>query len=231
MHKTQYTLLFLLGGIPAYKVYADEFVSAAGGKHASIAVLAQTRAIWENRKAEITEPWIERGVSRFSPITPGENGMLDPQPALATLKAATGILICGGDTPTNQRLFASDPIGALIQERYRSGIPVAGISAGALTTLEVCQLPQSETGAAELQVVRGLGLASGFVIGVHFTEWNALPEVIAVMAKTKTAIGYGIDEPACLVCENGAVAHVLGKSVYRIVMTDFAAQSTQVQLF
>ncbi len=193
-----------------------------------MAVLAQSNYGWKKYKAEITRPWKERGVTRFVAITPDKNGKLNQRTASDALAAATGILICGGNTPTYHRLFASEPIRTIIRTKYLTGVPVAGISAGALISLEICQLTKEETGESELRVVQGLSLASGFVAGVHYSEWNALSEVLEVMAKTRTRVGYGIDEPACLVCENGKVARTLGKSVFRIEMTDFKKQLYQV---
>lgn len=222
------TRLFLLGGTPAHKVHTDEFVTAAGGRKAVMAVLAQTRVGWEKYKIEITQPWIERGVSQYIPVTPDESGILDKESASLALQNATGILICGGNTPLNHQLFASEPLRSIIRQKHLTGIPVAGISAGALIALETCQLTPDETGSNELQIVQGLSLTQGFVIGVHFTEWNALPEVLEVMSKTKTKIGFGIDEPACVVCEDGKFARALGKSVFQIEMTDFDKQIHQI---
>jgi len=215
-------LLFLLGGGPSsYRVYADDFVAAAGGPSARMAVLVQTVSGWEKYREDITRPWIDRGVAQFVPVAPAEDGTLNRRSALGALDSASGILICGGSTPIYHRLFASDPVAAVIREKYDAGIPVAGISAGALISLEVCPLARGETGSNEIQIVRGLGLAAGFVIGVHFTEWDNLPDMLEVMAKTRTPLGFGIDEPACVVCEDGLVTRTLGKSVYRIEMDDF----------
>ncbi|MGD0749771.1 MAG: hypothetical protein ABSA23_00005, partial [Anaerolineales bacterium] len=103
--KDDKTFLFLLGGSQAaYKIYADEFVAAAGGRQAIIAVLAQTRSGWEKYQTEITRPWLDRGVAHFIPVTPYEAGRLDQTSALAALSSATGIFICGGNTPTNHQL-------------------------------------------------------------------------------------------------------------------------------
>jgi len=214
-------LLYLLGGSTAYEAFADEFVTASGGHDARIAVLAQTGEGWEKHKAEITQPWTRRGVTQYEPIVSGENGLLNLELASAVLYRATGIFIGGGHTPTYHRLFATEPVRTIIRERYQDGIPVAGVSAGALISLEICQLTQDETGSDKLQIVQGLGLAKGFVIGVHFTEWNALSEVLEVMSKTRTMVGLGIDEPACAVCENENFTKVLGRSVHKIEMTDF----------
>lgn len=222
------TRLFLLGGAPAYKAYADEFVAAAGGHDAVMVVLSQTQAGWERHEIEITQPWLDRGVPRYIPVTPGEDGVLDKESACLVLQSATGILICGGNTPAYHQFFATEPLRSIIRRKYQTGTPIAGISAGALISLEICQLVPEETGSDELQIVQGLSLAGGFVIGVHFTEWNALPEVLEVMTKTKTEIGFGIDEPACVVCEDGKFARALGQSVFQIEMTDFDKQIHRV---
>lgn len=222
------TRLFLLGGSPAYAVYGDQFVDAAGGAKAHIAALVQTRAGWEKHCDEITQPWRERGVSQFTAITPEPDGILDHANAAAILRDATGIFIGGGHTPTYHRLFATEPIRTILQDKFYRGVPVAGISAGALIAMELCQLTPDETLQSEVQIAPGLNLASGFVIGVHYSERNALPEILEVMAMTKTRLGYGIDEAAGLLCENGSICRVLGKSVYRIEMSDFDNRSHRI---
>lgn len=220
--------LFLLGGSLAFAVYAGEFVRAAGGVAARLAVLVQSQAGWEKHREEITLPWLERGATGYTAFAPGEDGRLDEQQACAGLRQATGILICGGHTPTYYRLFVASPVGEVIRQRHAQGVPVAGVSAGALVSMEICQLTSDETGSPQLQIAPGLGLAGGFVVGVHFSEWKALPEVLEVMQKTSTPLGLGIDEPACAVLEDGVFTRVLGKTVYRVEMTDFARRAYRV---
>jgi cyanophycinase len=220
---TQKTRLYLLGGSPAYAVYADDFVAASGGNSARIAALAQTRTGWEKHKSEIIAPWKQRGVTHYELIAPNEEGMFDTEKAIGLLKNSTGIFISGGHTPTYHKLFAAEPIRSTIQARYQQGIPVAGVSAGALISMEKCQLTTNETGKDCIEIVEGLSLAKGFVIGVHFaeTEGEALSKMLDTMKTTRIEVGIGIDEPACVVCENGEILKVLGKSVHRIEMTDF----------
>jgi cyanophycinase len=219
------TQLYLLGGSPAYSVYANDFVKASGGPDAKIAALVQTRAGWEKHKSEIITPWQDRGITQYEVIVPNEAGLINVEEAITILKRATGVFIGGGHTPTYHQLFATEPIRAVIREQYAKGVPVAGISAGALIAMEKCQLTPDETGKERLQVVEGLNLANGFVIGVHFTEWDAFSDVLDTMKATHAQIGIGIDEPACVMCENGKIVKVLGKSVYRIEMTDFSKMS------
>ena len=97
--------------------------------------------------------------------------------------------------------------------------------AGALIAPEVCAIPPEDTRDTSVRVLTGLGLVDDLVVGVHFTEWNALPHVLEAMSRTQTAIGLGIDESACVVLENGQIERVLGGFVCQIEMTDFAARA------
>lgn len=215
-------LLFLLGGSAAFDVVTEEFVPAAGGRDATIALLMQGGRGWEKYVPEYAQPWIRRGVSRYYPIAPDENGTLDLDAVSAKIREATGIFIGGGHTPTYHQLYATEPIRGILRESYHKGVPIAGVSAGALIAPEICALPPDETDDGTLQIVAGLDLVSNLIVGVHFTELNALPSVLDAMARTRTRAGRGIDESACAVFEDGEFKRALGKSVYEIVMTDFA---------
>ncbi len=221
-------LLFLLGDTAANDAVTGAFVPAAGGRDARIAVLLQSGAGWEKHKSKYVEPWMQRGVFQIDPIFPDEGGALDLEAASATLRDATGIFIGGGHTPTYHRLYATEPIRSVIRARYHDGVPVAGVSAGALISLEHCALPADDTGDARLKIVTGLGLVRDIVIGVHFTERNDLSNVLDVMAHTRTKTAWGIDEPACAMFEDGRFKGTLGQSVYEIVMSDFETRNYQM---
>ena len=218
-------LLFLLGGSAAFDVVAEEFVPAAGGCDATIALLMQGGSGWEKYVPEYAQPWIRRGVSRYYPVASDENGTLDLDAVSTKLREATGIFIGGGHTPTYHRLYATEPIRSMIRESYHKGVPIAGVSAGALIVPEICALPPDETDDGSLQIVDGLGLLSDLIVGVHFTELNALPSVLEAMARTRIRVGWGIDECACAVFEDGEFKGALGRSVYEIVMTDFETRA------
>jgi cyanophycinase len=107
----------------------------------------------------------------------------------------------------------------VIRERYQEGVPVAGLSAGALIAVEVCVfLPKAE--GDPYRIVPGLGLSNDILVGVHFSDRQALPELLEAMAKAQTNTGWGIDGSACAVFENGSFKGVIGQSVYEITMED-----------
>jgi cyanophycinase len=103
---------FFLGGSSAYPFYASEFITAAGGKDARIAVLVQSLTGWQRYGDEISEPWLEHGVSHISPVFPNKDGLLDIQKTILILRQATGIFIGGGNTPTYYQLFALRQFGS-----------------------------------------------------------------------------------------------------------------------
>ena len=214
-------LLFLLGGSRAFEVTAKEFVPAAGGTQAVIALLLQGGEGSLRHLADYTEPWTRRGVTRCQAVMPGEDGELNLATAKDIIGSATGIFIGGGHTPSYHRLYALEPIRTLIRSRYQEGIPVAGVSAGALIAPDVCAIPPEETGDDTVIILPGLGLVGDRIIGVHFTESNALPTILEAMVRTRTETGWGIDSSACVVFEDGRFSRVLGESAYRITVTDF----------
>jgi cyanophycinase len=224
-----HNLLFLLGGDSTiFDAVADEFIPAAGGPDATIALLLAGGQGWEEHVPQYTRPWMRRGVTQCYTIMPGKNGALDLDAALARLRESTGIFIGGGDTPAYRRLYATGPIRSMIKQRYREGVPIAGLSAGALIAPQICAIPPEDTGDSRVRIVPGLGLVSGLVVGVHFTKWNALPHMVEAMVETRTATGLGIDEAACAVLANGDLERVLGQSVYKIELTDFEAKTYKV---
>ncbi len=216
--------LYLLGGSAAFDVVAEEFVPAAGGREATIALLLQGGSGWEKYVPNYTEPWTRRGVAHYYVIAPDENRVWDIDRVTAKLGEATAIFIGGGHTPTYRQLYATEPLHSVICERYRAGIPVAGVSAGAFISLENCVLDADEVGENSLQIEAGLGLASNLVIEVHFTEQDRLSNLLAAMVRLQAHTGWGIDDPACMVLEDGELTRVLGRSVYKVEMMDPAAR-------
>jgi cyanophycinase len=220
-------LLFLVGGTEdnILDLVAEEFVPAAGGRDSTIALLMMGGQGWESYLPRYVEPWEKRGASGHRVIVPGDGGVLDLDDALIRLREATGIFIAGGHTPTYHRLYATEPIRSIIRQRYREGVPVAGLSAGALLAPDICVLHPSRTAADKpLTVVQGLGLVSDLVVAVHFTERNTLPILLEAMSRTRTLHGLGIAASACAVLENERLKHVLGGCVYQITMTDFESR-------
>ena len=214
------------GGI--LDLVAEEFVPAAGGGDCSIALLLMGGEGWAGHVPEYVEPWTRRGAARHDIIVPGDGGDLDLAAASARLRGATGIFIGGGHTPTYHRLYATEPIRSVIRERHQQGVPVAGLSAGALLAPEMCVMDPEEIGGTSPRIEPGLGLVDNLIVDVHFTERERLPRLLEAMARTRTTLGLGIDGSACAVLVNGRSKRVLGGPVSQVTMTDFETRSYRI---
>lgn len=220
-------LLFLLGGSEiAYEAVADVYIPAAGGAGAIVALLMQGGPDWQTRFLPRYLPaWQRHGVHDVRPIVPGADGRLDIAAALAILQAATGIFIGGGHTATYHRLFATEPIRTAIRDRYAAGVPVAGISAGALLLPAITLLRPDESYGGELETAPGLDLLPDTLVGVHFTEWGNESNVRQAMQQARLTTAWGIDEPVCALFTDERFTCTIGQGgyVYRLQMQDFAA--------
>ena len=212
-------LLYLLGGdIAVFELIADEYLAAAGGQDAGIAILLEGGRGWERHLPSYVEPWRRRGVERLHIIVPDQTGRLDTDATLRRLREATGIVVGGGPTPNYQRLYAAEPLRTVIRERYHSGVPYAGLSAGALLAPEVCARRGRDPDEPALQVMPGLGLVNGLLVGVHFDQPDSLEHLLEAMSRTQTLRALGIDEGACVVLEDEVPVRVLGRSAYEVTM-------------
>lgn len=218
------------------------FVAAAGGAAADIVLLLMGGELSRQYLPRYRDPLLAAGAAAVTPILPGADGSLPPA-ALAQMRAATGILM-GGGTPARYRdLYATGELGALIRERYRQGVPYAGVSAGALLAAGTCALagnrveapgnrywvrPLYEAEPQPLILGAGLGLLPGGVVDVHLAEWGALPRLLAVLERTGARFGIGVDEPACVYLQDEAALTVSGQG--RVYLVHPAAGTRRFHL-
>ena len=221
--------LFLLGGGSGILDAVNEAFVAAAGPRPVLALLLQGGPGWERFLPQYLEPWLRRGVQEYTILVPDPRGELDTAAAVAVLRAATGIFIGGGNTEIYRRLYATEPIRTVIREGYRQGVPVAGLSAGAILAAEVALLLPEEAGSDTVEVAEGLGLLPNCVAGVHFTEFDALPDVLTAMRQARVPHALGLDEEAAAVLEDERLRGIIGRGVYRITMTDFATPAYTIE--
>jgi cyanophycinase len=219
-------LLFLLGG-PIFEATAEKFVPAACSKNACI-VLLLFNSFKKEYLPEYIQPWEKRGVSKYHIIYPEKDGTMDVSATSEKIREATGIFIGGGPTDEYQKLYATEPIKTLLCEKYRQGVAIAGLSAGAMIVPEMCAYGLGEKEDLPIQILTGLGLLKNCIIGPHFTERQVLPKMLHAMAQTKITSGWGINETACAVFKNEEFAGIIGKEVYEITITTFETKDHRV---
>ena len=208
--------LFLFGGNPSQYEAQAEFVAAAGGPAAEVALLLVRRPGWEAYLPRYLDPWIQNGARTHHVIIPEEDGSLDEAEVAERLRQATGIFIGGGHTATYQSYYAQGQVAELIRERYRDGVPVAGSSAGALLFPEICRMSPWDTDSQTAQSRPGLGLLTGCLVSVHFVSRHDEQNIVNAMIDTGISSAWGIDDNACVVFRDEGFAHAFGEGAYHL---------------
>jgi cyanophycinase len=208
--------LFLLGGNTSLFKAHEAFIAKAGGSNAKIALLIMYSPNWEKYLPHYEKPWNDIGINNYSLIMPDENGNLDINQAKEILDSSTGIFIGGGHTPTYHKYFVTSAMKDLIKEKYDSGIPIAGCSAGALISLRHSFIAPDETKTSDIQSIEGIGLLHDVLIGVHYTENNQQSYLAEAMKRLSINTGLGIDENACAVFKNECLEYCIGKAVHHV---------------
>ncbi len=223
--------LFLLGGDPSQKAASEAFIAKAGGADARLVLMLLNYQGWQDHLRFYVDNWLELGVKEYKIIMPNDDDIMDYDLVTTCLRDATGIFIGGGDTLKYHHYYATEPIRSILINRYKKGVPVAGCSAGALILPKIFLVSPNDTGNEQVVIGDGIGLINRQVIGVHFSEWNDIDNLIEGMVRTKTELGWGIDEEACAVFRNGKFEYGLGNSVYMIQMDDFINRRYRVTKF
>ncbi|WP_047983824.1 Type 1 glutamine amidotransferase-like domain-containing protein [Ornithinibacillus californiensis] len=129
---------------------------------------------------------------------------------------STGIIICGGDSIGYADHIVDTPISEAVRVAYEKGIPIAGFSAGALISPEICVISARDSGRMEYLKRKGLGLIQDTLIAVHFSQWNEQDHLKQITAEISTTYNYGIDENTGLYVKNGILEEIEGGGVYTI---------------
>lgn len=200
--------LFLFGGgSPFTAIFAKEFMELTSPGPIAILFI------------DGGEPIIHRYTDRLSNFSQAEysNVPLPSTPveeAISIIKGSNGIIICGGDTAKYADCIVDTEIADAVRNAYEKGIPVAGFSAGALISPELCVISARDGGWDHYQKRTGLGLIKDTLIAVHFTQWNEQEHLTQLTRDIHSAHNYGIDEQTGIYFKNGNLQAFDGGHVY-----------------
>lgn len=205
--------LFLNGGGPPFTQsmagkFADKVLEGAGPV---VVLFVDREEGWEDYIPVYTQPLGDAGVTEFRylplPSTPVDD-------VLQSILSSSGIIIGGGDTDLYADYIVDTPIGGAVKERYESGVPVAGFSAGALISPEVCIISAKDNVSRQFDHRKGLNLVPDLLLSVHFTQWGDEEHLRTAVRTFGHLENYGIDEETCLYLLNGQLEAVEGGGVY-----------------
>lgn len=197
----------------------SEVIARAGGDKAIVA-LFPTASTMPGELAGMYEPIFrsmgaEVRVVRIETRADGE----DPR-VLSQLEGVTAIFFTGGAQGRIVTLLGGTPLAKAIRRAHKSGVVVAGTSAGASV---VCDhmIAQGKKGYAprrqSVTLAPGLGLTKRLVIDQHFAQRHRIGRLFAAVALNPFLLGVGIDEDTAIVLDADNCIEVFGRGTVTII--------------
>ncbi|MFS0673204.1 Type 1 glutamine amidotransferase-like domain-containing protein [Ornithinibacillus sp. 179-J 7C1 HS] len=202
--------LFLFGGgSPFTERFAKKFVDLSSGGQVAILFLDGGEPIVHR----YTDRLEELGQEDFSyipmPSTSVEN-------TINIINSCTGLIICGGESAKYAECIVDTKIADAVRDVFAKGIPIAGFSAGALISTEICVISARDGGWEHYLKRNGLGLLKDTLIAVHFSEWNEEEHLRKITSDMETIYNYGIDEQTGIYFKNDIIHAFDGGHVFTL---------------
>ncbi|GEP38309.1 cyanophycinase [Nocardioides psychrotolerans] len=185
-----------------------EFVAAAGGEDARIAVVPTASSLGIE-VIEVYDALFRReGAGDVIAIRPETRDDAHDQTLVASLRAATGIFMTGGNQLKLSAIICGTPLGDAILDAHERGVVVAGTSAGA--SIQSSHMvafggPGSTPKQRMTQVAAGLGLLDSSVIDQHFDQRNRYGRLLMIVSQSPQLLGIGVDEDTAAIVEQRVV--------------------------
>ena len=219
--------LMIIGGAEdklRKRTILQEFVRAAGGLEARIAVIPTASSIG----AEVTEVYDalfrrEGAVDVVAVRPESREDAHDPR-LVDAIVGATGVFMTGGNQLKLSSIVCGTPLGAAVLAAHERGVVIAGTSAGA--SIQSSHMlafggPGATAKQRMTQMAAGLGLIDSAVIDQHFDQRNRYGRLLMIVAQSPQLLGIGVDEDTAAIVEHGADGHdvlrVIGRGAVTIM--------------
>jgi cyanophycinase len=146
----------------------------------------------------------------------------DDRDWLGQLEDCDGAFITGGNQLRLTNIMGGTPASRLLRERFATGMPVAGTSAGAAVMSEH-MIGGGEEGptprAGIVTLVPGFGLTRDIIIDQHFRQRDRLGRLLTALSSHPGFLGLGVDEDTAAFISPDDQIDVMGTSAVTVVDT------------
>jgi cyanophycinase len=196
-----------------------EFVGAAGGPDAVIAVIPTASSIPDEIVEVYDALFRAEGAAEVVAVRPESRDQAHDPELVARLDKATGVFMTGGNQLKLSAIICGTPVGDAILAAHERGAVVGGTSAGASiqsTHMIAMGVGGSTPKQRMTQMAAGLGLLHGVVIDQHFEQRNRYGRLLMIVAQSPQLLGMGVDEDtAAVVTED--VLSVIGRGAVTLI--------------
>ncbi|MGQ0540502.1 MAG: cyanophycinase [Blastocatellia bacterium] len=212
--------LLVIGGGERPPDALKKFVEWSGGSKARILVVT-----WASGLPEESFDALKRDFAVF-PAASIDHAAMRPLDAekrakfIEQMRNATGIFFSGGDQSRIMNVLADEELLKLIRDKYATGTPFGGTSAGAAAMSDPMM-----TGEADLKILdggkvgvrKGLGLIPDIIFDQHFLVRQRHNRLFGFILVNPKMLGIGIDEDTAVLIEDNRRLEVAGKSQVMII--------------
>ena len=179
-----------------------EFVQAAGGDHARIAVVPTASSLGPEVVEVYDALFRKLGAAEVVSARPQNRDDAHDPAFVELIDKATGIFMTGGNQLKLSGVVSGTPFGDAIKAAHHRGVVVGGTSAGA--SIQSSHMVAFGVGGATpkqrmTQVAAGLGLLDTSVIDQHFDQRNRYGRLLMIVAQSPQLLGMGVDEDTAAV--------------------------------
>jgi len=196
-----------------------EFVAAAGGPEARIAVIPTASSLGDEIVDLYDAVFRAEGAAEVTSVRPESREDAMDEDLVGHLEKATGIFMTGGNQLKLSAVVCGTPVGEAIVAAHHRGAVVGGTSAGAsIQSSHMIAFGAGGTTPKQrmTQMAAGLGLLPGVVIDQHFEQRNRYGRLLMTVAQSPQLLGIGVDEDTAAVVV-GDVLSVLGRGAVTIL--------------
>ncbi|WP_139983261.1 cyanophycinase [Nocardioides litoris] len=217
--------LMIIGGAEdklRKRTILKEFVAAAGGPEARIAVVPTASSLGPE-VVEVYDALFRReGAADVVAVRPESRDDAHDPALVERLRGATGIFMTGGNQLKLSALVCGTPLGDEVVAARDRGVVVGGTSAGA--SIQSSHMvafggPGSTPKQRMTQVAAGLGLLGSSVVDQHFDQRNRYGRLLMIVAQSPQLLGIGVDEDTAAVVERDERGHEVARVIGRGAVT------------
>ena len=195
------------------------FVELCGGASARIAVIP-TASKFDDTGEIYHHAFATGGAGQIDILHIKERADAMRPAAVATLEAATGIFMTGGDQLRLSTILGGTEVADAIRRANAAGVHVAGTSAGAAFISEhmICYGRGGPTPRMGMTTLApGLGLTRLAIVDQHFRERDRIGRLMAALSFNPSLIGLGVDEDTAAFINGDDVLEVVGSGGVTVV--------------
>lgn len=196
------------------------FLALAGGADASILIIPVASDFPEIAAHIYTSLFTTLGAAKVSALHATTRSEVLEIDAAQMLDGVTGVFMTGGDQLRLATVLGGTAFASLLGDRVRSGMVLAGTSAGAAgmsTSMIVRGDPTIQPHADTIRISPGLGILRNIIIDQHFTQRSRITRLITAVSFNPRNLGIGIDEDTAIIISDDGILEVIGAGTVTIV--------------